>query len=325
MEVIFRFHYLLTDARVSKIWHPPEEFWNEYDPLLGWKHIPDKIVRHAYGDIPVFINNDGFRSKKEYDVNQKKIFALGCSFTFGDGVAGDDAWPQRLEVKLKEGGFPYQVINMGVSAYGIDQMYLWFLEKQDLKPDIVILAIIPYDIARVSLYRWMSGRSKPKFKITQNRLVFEAIPVPVAQPGYLFYRNWQDIFFDFRKSYLAGFIGRRFNLTIASRSATINAESLQLSSKFIELFAGQCRKIYSKFLIVFQPYSNRGFLSNNLQDLKILLEQRGIAFIDISGIFQGETNTLLLDFHPSVIGHELIATSLSKFLLQNNRNYLRQE
>ena len=69
------------------------------------------------------------------------IVAVGDSLTEGLGVAEEFAYPAMLEKKLQAGGYPYRVINAGVSgetSSGTLARIKWVLT---LKPDIVILVI----------------------------------------------------------------------------------------------------------------------------------------------------------------------------------------
>jgi acyl-CoA thioesterase-1 len=68
------------------------------------------------------------------------IVAVGDSLTAGFGVGEEDAYPARLERKLREAGFPWRVINAGISgetSSGALARVEWVLK---LRPDIVILA-----------------------------------------------------------------------------------------------------------------------------------------------------------------------------------------
>jgi acyl-CoA thioesterase I len=69
------------------------------------------------------------------------IVALGDSLTAGLGVAPDEAYPARLEERLRREGDPYRVINAGVSgdttAGGLRRVD-WVLRSG---PEIVIVAL----------------------------------------------------------------------------------------------------------------------------------------------------------------------------------------
>jgi acyl-CoA thioesterase-1 len=69
------------------------------------------------------------------------IVALGDSLTAGLGVAPDEAYPARLEQRLRREGYPYRVINAGVSgdttAGGLRRVD-WVLRSG---PEITIVAL----------------------------------------------------------------------------------------------------------------------------------------------------------------------------------------
>ena len=72
-------------------------------------------------------------------VHAGTIVAVGDSLTAGLGVAEEFAYPALLEKKLAAAGFPYRVINAGVSgetSSGTLSRTSWILR---MKPDIVIL------------------------------------------------------------------------------------------------------------------------------------------------------------------------------------------
>jgi acyl-CoA thioesterase-1 len=69
------------------------------------------------------------------------ILAVGDSLTEGLGVAKSEAYPALLEQMLQENGYPYQVVNAGVSgetSSGTLSRVDWILNSEE-KPDIIIL------------------------------------------------------------------------------------------------------------------------------------------------------------------------------------------
>jgi acyl-CoA thioesterase-1 len=67
------------------------------------------------------------------------IVAVGDSLTAGYGVAEADAYPPRLEQRLRAAGYNWRVVNAGISgetSSGALSRVKWVLK---LKPDIVIL------------------------------------------------------------------------------------------------------------------------------------------------------------------------------------------
>ena len=72
---------------------------------------------------------------------ERVIVAFGDSLTAGLGVAANEGYPAVLEQKIKEAGYPYRVINSGVSgettAGGLRRVD-WVLRS---RPEIVILEL----------------------------------------------------------------------------------------------------------------------------------------------------------------------------------------
>src|SRR5439155_16116809 len=69
------------------------------------------------------------------------IVAFGDSLTAGLGVAPDEAYPARLEERLRREGYPYRVVNAGVSGdttAGALRRVDWVLRAH---PDVVIVAL----------------------------------------------------------------------------------------------------------------------------------------------------------------------------------------
>ena len=69
------------------------------------------------------------------------VAALGDSLTAGFGVAADEAWPARVEARLRAEGYAYSVVNAGVSgdtsAGGLRRLD-WVLRAA---PEVVIVAL----------------------------------------------------------------------------------------------------------------------------------------------------------------------------------------
>ena len=72
---------------------------------------------------------------------ERTIVVLGDSLTAGLGVAPDEAYPALLEARLRREGYPYRVVNAGVSgdtsAGGLRRLD-WVLRQA---PDIVVVAL----------------------------------------------------------------------------------------------------------------------------------------------------------------------------------------
>jgi acyl-CoA thioesterase-1 len=72
---------------------------------------------------------------------ERVIVALGDSLTAGFGVAPEEAWPALIETRLKREGYPYRVVNAGVSgdttAGGLRRVD-WVLRN---RPEVAVVAL----------------------------------------------------------------------------------------------------------------------------------------------------------------------------------------
>ena len=91
------------------------------------------------------------------------VVALGDSLTAGLGVAADEAFPARLEMRLRAEGYTYRVINAGVSgdttAGGLRRVD-WVLRSS---PEVVIVALGANDGLR--------GQSPPAMRTNLDEIV----------------------------------------------------------------------------------------------------------------------------------------------------------
>jgi lysophospholipase L1-like esterase len=79
--------------------------------------------------------------------NTTRIIVLGDSVTFGWNLALNSTFPKHLEQMLNTDSNKYQVINMGVNGYYLNQEIALFREKViHYQPDIVIFAVTGNDL-----------------------------------------------------------------------------------------------------------------------------------------------------------------------------------
>jgi acyl-CoA thioesterase-1 len=73
--------------------------------------------------------------------DERVIVAFGDSLTAGFGVAAEEAWPALIEARLRREGYPYRVVNAGVSgdttAGGVRRVD-WVLRN---RPEVAVVAL----------------------------------------------------------------------------------------------------------------------------------------------------------------------------------------
>ena len=156
--------------------------YDRFDPTRGWMARPG--LRTTF-DIPatdrggrrLTTNSLGFRGKADFPVRKDpartRIVLLGDSFTFGDEVGDEGTFPYFAQKLLPHA----EILNMGVHAYGHDQMLLlWNATGRTFQPDVVVLGFVSQDLLRNQLS--FRGFAKPKFELDRGRLVLTHTPVP---------------------------------------------------------------------------------------------------------------------------------------------------
>lgn len=129
-----------------------EPFW-VVDADQRQEATPHKELGVAF---PVSTNRDGLRAplvEIDNPADDWRIMTMGCSTTFGWGVADDESYPARLDALIAESGKDgVQVINAGQPGYTSFQgKWLWDGVLADYKPDVVLIGFVVQD-ARKAAY-----------------------------------------------------------------------------------------------------------------------------------------------------------------------------
>jgi hypothetical protein len=161
-----------------------EEPYLVADELLGWTVGPARRSQDGLGQSSV----EGIRSDRAgvsfaETHPDRRVALVGDSFTFGLDVGYRDSWCFQLEQLL---GPRTQVLNFGVSGYGIDQAYLRY--TRDARPwhaRVVIFGVFPGDLGRsmgVYPFIYLPGEdlpfAKPRFLLKDGVLSLVNVPVP---------------------------------------------------------------------------------------------------------------------------------------------------
>lgn len=143
-----------------------------FSPSLGWS-IKKNGASRLYQ-----ASSSGIRAVQEYAFTPspgiRRISAFGDSFTHCDGVAHNLTWQTIMESYASH----LQVINFGVSGFGLDQAYLRYLEDGvQYKSHFVLIGFMSENIYRnVNMYRpfyFYRTRvpfTKPRFIIKNKKL-----------------------------------------------------------------------------------------------------------------------------------------------------------
>lgn len=124
-------------------------YW-QVDPSLDNKAMTHKELRSTF---PVSTDGNGFRPPHgEHHPETFRIAAMGCSTTFGWGVADNETYPAQLQAILHERGHTdVQVINAGQPGYTSFQgLWLWDQGLNRMGVDLVLAGFVVQDAREVA-------------------------------------------------------------------------------------------------------------------------------------------------------------------------------
>ena len=112
----------------TKTFLPPEYPLSQFDRELGWVYIPNSTKTQSFGSeqrpVAMYFDEIGARVGRlgvQLDRVAPTVLFVGGSFTMGHGLSYEETFTGQLEAKSN---FPFQVVNLGVQAYGTDQSLL---------------------------------------------------------------------------------------------------------------------------------------------------------------------------------------------------------
>jgi hypothetical protein len=124
VEVAFR----VLNVPFGDRWTPSETALAQFDSILGWVYVPNSSRTQKFGSQrrPIVMHFDDIGARVPYsgyvsDPQKPTIILVGDSYTMGHGVNYDESLAGQLEA-LSDSAF--QVVNLGVQAYGTDQALL---------------------------------------------------------------------------------------------------------------------------------------------------------------------------------------------------------
>jgi hypothetical protein len=292
------------------------------DNKLGWKLIPNSVVRHTEQgifDVTYEIDENGFRkinnTAGKPDFN---IYFIGDSFTFGHGVDNHETFSAVIKEKyLKEN---VNVYNAGVMGYGIVQMFQRFLILKELiQPnDLVIFIPISEDIKRN-----LTEFSFPYFIKFTNILKVDFFPF--FDNGEITYRKMENSISNKLKliAITAEYTGTYFK-SIRNKFVP---DTTKKSIEMIEIIERDTKLKGGKFALFFLPKTEECFNKNYTVDIS------AFDYFDIMHYFpskQNGLNELIFsnkDSHWKAPGHEIAAKAIIETLLNAgiiDDQYLRQ-
>lgn len=278
--------------------------WAEPDPILGW--VSNRKVDWSEA------NQQGFRDTKDFNkinlYSEKiRVMILGDSFMWGAGVKLNENVPNLLQSKLQD---RYEFFNISVPGWGIDQMYLAYMQyRKIIEPDIIILAFIDDDVKRVlEAYRIWERMNKPSFVVDNDSLI-PRTPVSKSQ-----------IFFN-------TFIGKSRLLGMIMEKIYLIKDARPVVKKIFLTIAEEAQQTNGRFVVIripTQDYNNSVTNFNaRIYNFEYTFKGTDVVYLDpsceIMQIPNWSVDFYLDDGHMSVTGNQYLADYIFKNVFEKSK------
>jgi len=177
----------ISSGEIAKPEPMHQKLFVEYDPLLGWRKIPNATGVHWTDEYTVeeSFNSKGLRGPEySYEkANQEyRILVLGDSFAEGYTVPFQELFSEVLKRELRHPTKQIEVINAGTGGYSTDQEVLFFShEGKKYTPDLTVLLFYQNDVWFNGVTKYWRG-FKPRFDLAENgELSLSDVPVPLPE------------------------------------------------------------------------------------------------------------------------------------------------
>ena len=309
-----------------------------YEPNMGWTFQPDFTSE----DGLYTFNKAGMRAERDYmkepATDVLRIALFGDSFVAGDEVRNDETWAVYLEEGLNEMGIQAEVLNFGVSGFGMDQAYLrWLHLGLAYQPDIVLFGFQPSDLWRnPGIFMAFQGIhqapfSKPRFVLEDQtlRLVNSPVLPPADIPEAIGqfpdhpmepYAGWYTQHFQDRwwlQSKTMALVATILSGLTEKRSRYDEAYEFALATAIVQSFGADVRSNNGIFMVVHLPnfllYKDE-YLSGEPPPYNSVLEDIRAHFplIDVTDAFSDwDDDYLMFGGHYSATGNRLVAEAIA--------------
>lgn len=122
------------------------------DPVLGWKPRANSRSRdglYLHNPQGLRVGTGGAVYAQAPDPGVLRVALFGDSLTYGGAVGYESSWGPQLEEALAPAAGRVEVLNFGVTGYGMDQAYLrWREEGRLFAPHVVVFGFAVADLGR---------------------------------------------------------------------------------------------------------------------------------------------------------------------------------
>jgi hypothetical protein len=149
------------------------DFFCRFDRTLGWSPLENVTGLHANQGRTAVVHQNQFGLRGPDDMQcaradgRRRVLVLGDSYVWGYGVNQNKIFSAPEVHQTRQ-----ELLNFGVSGYGTDQEYLWYLNRgTNFRVDEVVVAFNPYNDVANNLGSRQYGYLKPFFTLAGETLV----------------------------------------------------------------------------------------------------------------------------------------------------------
>lgn len=298
-------------------------FPNVHDALLGYRPKPGYADNDNVWHTQVSIGDDGLRRNRDglAMTGERRVLAVGDSFTFGDQVSDTETWPAQLEQLLQR-----PVLNGGVFGYSFAQTVLRAEQLLELHAvDTVVCSLIPDDIKRCELSRRYTPM--PWFAIENDQLQLRGVPVPdTAKDNQLDQQSMRRVLghsalldMVFWNACPSWWVGQE---RVVREHAP--GSGIHICKRLLERLQQTCAAKNVRLVLVLQGRSPEHRSGAPIRATELLAhgEQLGVTTLDLASRFRDmakQDATLEKKFfrgHMTKVGNHWVASQLEKLLLR---------
>jgi lysophospholipase L1-like esterase len=281
-------------------------------------HRYDVVSRRAPWAVEFRYNSLGFRgpeiAPKQHGV--RRVAVLGDSFTEGQGVKEEDAFPRVLERLLNSAARDrFETINCGRRATDFPRLMEVFEKVERLEADVVVYALVPNDAARSASFEarqsyvndWIMNRGRMLIGRPEERL----------QP---LNSRLAALLRDRIESYRVGGETTRWYKEMWS---AVNEEGRRRTQECIREMNRRIRARGGRLLVASWPLLiglDGAYPFDDISDtIARMCLAIGVPHNDLRSALRGRPTRSLwvhpIDMHPNETAHRLVAESLTPVVL----------
>ena len=292
-----------------------------FDYELGW--APLENVTYAEKGYLVHQNQFGLRAPDDIQLKtttgRKRVLVLGDSYVWGVGATQEELFTARDVYRTDD-----ELINGGVSGYGTDQEYLFYLrEGQKFDVDQVVLAFTLYNDVGNNLNSKQYSYLKPYFTLNAGQLVLhnDHVRYSIVENFFRTMKRESRVC-DLCNDGVTGLIRtllRKHQKPLEADVVVSDADrkGIELTLAILKNLKEAVEARQAKFLVVFIPYKPRieQHLPGNHPFAPLLgkgLTQMGISYREpypefLKSAIAGVDSFNVEDRHFNAAGHALFA------------------